>query len=267
MSTSKKDIENLVNASKKILIGIGEEFSSEAITYESSNAFKIFKEKRIKEKNNDEVDWMLATIKNNYFKNEINIEDLQIGKAYRELFNLVKEKDYFIVNMNADGLLDKVGFIDQNIVNPCGTHTLYQCRNNCCNKVIDADPIDEVLIQMICDDQSMLAEIIRPKCKKCGETLVYNTVENSNYCEEGYLDRWKNYTQWSSHTLNQELCVLELGVNFKYPTVIRWPFEKIAFINNKAHFVRINEKFNQTSSELSNKAITIKESAITFLLS
>lgn len=266
MSVSKEDIVNMIKESKKILIGIGEEFSNEDNSYQSSFVYQIFKKKKEKELEDDKVDWMIETIKNYYINSEINIEHVQTGQAYKELLNIIQDKDYFIVNMNTDGLLRKIGFNDEKIVYPCGRYNLYQCSNNCNNMVLDADEIDKEIIQMICDEQIKLDEIIRPRCKHCGEPLVYNRVENSKYCEEGYLDRWKKYTEWTSQTLNQELCVLELGVNFKYPTVIRWPFEKIAFINNKAHFIRINERFNQISSELANKAITVKESAIAFLL-
>ncbi|KAB1440184.1 hypothetical protein [Candidatus Galacturonibacter soehngenii] len=266
MSASKEDIVNRIKESKKILIGIGEEFSNKDISYQSSNVYQIFKEKKEKELEDDKVDWMIETIKNYYIHSEIGIDHLQTGQAYRELFNIIQDKDYFIVNMNTDGLLEKVGFNHEKIVYPCGRHNQYQCCNNCNNKVVDADEIDKEIIALICDKQVKLRDIKQPRCIQCGENLVYNSVQNSNYCEEGYLEQWKRYTEWTSLTLNQELCVLELGVNFKYPTVIRWPFEKIAFINNKAHFIRINEKFNQVSSELANKAITVKESAKAFLL-
>jgi len=202
MPVSKIEIEDIINNSQKILVGIGEEFSNEQISYESSYVYQIFEEKRKKESN--EVDWMLDTIKNHYINSEMSIDQLQTGQAYKELLNKIKHKDYFIINMNPDGLLKKIGFNEEKIVNPCGIHNLYQCSDNCNNKIIDADEIDKELIQMICDEQIKLGEIKRPRCKQCGEILVYNRVENSNYCEEGYLDRWKKYTEWTSQTLNQD---------------------------------------------------------------
>ena len=58
-----------------------------------------------------------------------------------------------------------------------------------------------------------------------------------------------------------------MGEGFQTPTVIRWAFEKIAFINQKAYFYRVNEKFPQISAELNGKAQGIKENTKDFILS
>ena len=76
---------------------------------------------------------------------------------------------------------------------------------------------------------------------------------------------WERYRKWLSCTLNKKLCILELGVGFQYPSVIRWPFEKTAFLNNKASFVRVNSKFFQLSEELKGKAISIPQNPLVLL--
>lgn len=265
MTALKQEIFDIIRNSEKVLVGIGEEFSLKEFSHESSPTFQLFKEKREKDQEREKVGWMLEVIENNYLNSEISMDDLSSYKAYKELLSVLDNKDYFIVNMNTDRLLEKIGFAEDKIVHPCGNNALYQCKNNCSDEVENAVEIDNKIIESIYDKQLLLSQVERPVCKKCGEILVYNSVKNRNYCEAGYLSQWEKYTEWTSRTLNKSLCVLELGVNFDYPTVIRWPFEKIAFINQKAHFIRINEKFNQISSELSNKGVSIKENAINFL--
>ena len=92
-----------------------------------------------------------------------------------------------------------------------------------------------------------------------------NIVKTEGYLEEGYLPSWERYRTWLSCTLNKKLCILELGVGFQYPSVIRWPFEKTAFLNQKASFVRVNSKFFQISEELKGKAISIPQNPLLLL--
>ena len=66
-------------------------------------------------------------------------------------------------------------------------------------------------------------------------------------------------------TINKKICIIELGVGMKYPTIIRWPFEKIAFCNNKASFVRIHSYLYQLSEELNGKGISVEADPIKFL--
>lgn len=77
--------------------------------------------------------------------------------------------------------------------------------------------------------------------------------------EEGESDEsWEKYMHWLGFTLNQKLCVLELGAGFKRPEVIRFPFEKVSYFNQKSRYIRINERFPQLSAEIADRGISIK---------
>lgn len=75
---------------------------------------------------------------------------------------------------------------------------------------------------------------------------------------------WEKYLHWLGFTLNQRLCVLELGVGFKYPDIIRFPFEKTAYFNQKSRYIRMNDKFPQLSAEIAERGISIKENPVAF---
>lgn len=266
MPMSIPEIVELIKNSDKILIGIGEEFSCNESSIAKSKTFKIFKDKRSIMGEPDKADWMLETIRKHDIDLGYSESFSNINTAYKALLELIKDKDYYIVSMNTDSILEKSGFDPKRIVYPCGNQVNYQCSNNCGDNVLESKDLDNQIVELIKKQGADLGEIKRPICEKCGSVLVYNTVKSQNYCEAGYLERWKEYMEWTSRTLNKELCILELGVGFQYPTVIRWPFEKICFINNKSHFIRANEKFDQISSELANKSISIKENAVDFLI-
>ena len=72
--------------------------------------------------------------------------------------------------------------------------------------------------------------------------------------------------KWLQGTLNRKLFILELGVGMRFPTVIRWPFEKAAFYNKRACFCRVNEKLYHLTEELAEKGWGISQNAIDWLL-
>ena len=79
------------------------------------------------------------------------------------------------------------------------------------------------------------------------------------------MDKWMTYKKWLQGTVNKKLCILELGVGMKYPTVIRWPFEKVAFFNQKSEFFRIHSKLYQMPEELGGRGTGIQQSPQKFL--
>ena len=47
-------------------------------------------------------------------------------------------------------------------------------------------------------------------------------------------EQWDAYMKWLSFTLNRNTLLLELGEDFSHPSLIRFPFEKTAMLNQKA---------------------------------
>ena len=77
--------------------------------------------------------------------------------------------------------------------------------------------------------------------------------------------KWDKYTKWLQGTLNRNVLILELGVGLKYPGVIRFPFEKAAYFNKKADFIRVHGRLYQMTEELGDKGISIAQNAVAFL--
>lgn len=172
----------------------------------------------------------------------------QAGGAYDCLYQLLKDKDYFIVTTVTDAAVYQSRLDPNRIVAPCGNATWRQCSKGCTKDIWEP------------------GEIADDICPHCRAKLTGNTIECGHYIEEGYLPQWRAYTSWLTKTLSKRLLILELGVGFQTPTVIRWPFEKTAFFNKKAYMYRIHEQFFQISSELKGKAEGISENSVTFLI-
>lgn len=78
-------------------------------------------------------------------------------------------------------------------------------------------------------------------------------------------EQWNGYTNWLSRTLNRRLVILELGESFLHPSIVRWPFERTALINNKAYMYRVHKTFYQISDEIREKASAVKGDSVEFI--
>ena len=59
--------------------------------------------------------------------------------------------------------------------------------------------------------------------------------------------------------------MIELGEGFLIPNLIRWPFEKVTFINQKSVLYRINGQLPQLPENISERAAAVSESSYDFL--
>lgn len=169
------------------------------------------------------------------------------GASYEKLKELLQGRDYFIVTTVTDGKILESGLDPAKIVAPCGNETWRQCSKSCTKDIWEMGEVPDGL------------------CPHCKAPLTGNTIKADQYIEEGYLPQWSVYTKWLTGTLNKKLVILELGVGFQTPTVVRWPFEKTAFFNQKSYMYRINEKFSQITEELKGRAEGIAENSVEFI--
>ncbi len=191
-----------------------------------------------------------------------------LKEAYKNMLKLLEGKNYFVVSLSVDSYLKKSGFKEKRYVNPCGTYEKNQCINGCVDTLKSSE---ELLIKIKkwlestrdidCDDQS--AKDLLEKglelfkhftCEKCGADIGYNLLDSNKYLEDGYLEQWQLYMKWLQGTLNKKLVVIEAGAGMKLPSVIRWPFEKTVFYNQKASMVRIHQKYYQVNEEIAERA-------------
>ena len=210
----------------------------------------------------EEADLVLVGIGSEFEKRRFLAEKDAL-LALNNLAAILYKKNYFVVSICTNDIAKKSQLQSDRIVQPCGSATKKQCVNRC------EEGLQELSSQ---EYETLNSELMEPsemelgKCPKCGTPLVLNTVYTETYDENGYLKDWSRYTKWLQGTLNKKLCILELGVDMSYPTIIRWPFEKVAFYNNKAHFIRVNEKLYHMSEEIKEKGISIPKNAVQWLV-
>ena len=254
VETFKKNIDD----AELLLIGIGEEFFPSIEGFEEEYNKQLFDD-RISTLQMEPLfrEVLLKRWINSHF-------DERLKKAYSCIQKLCENKNFYIVSLGIDDYLYNLNF--SNIVTPCGGRRQFQRCSEGKSEVLDTETTQKFEYEIYnafetCDFEKLdsFDKLHRD------EKLEYNSIISEQYNEEGYLDSWNRYLKWLQGTVNRKVCVLELGVSLQLPSVIRWPFEKIVFYNNKAVFYRVNSQLYQMTAELKDKGVSIPENAITFL--
>ncbi len=243
-----------------VLVGIGEEFNED---FKDIGKFPRLMAALEEVDTNPFLEWTVPFLEHRYL---IEHKEGKLIKAYQKLFDMIKDKNYFVITTCIDENIKKADFNTERLVEPCGNYKMFQCSEKCCSELYSSEEFSNLVNQATLDEVG-LDSLEIPKCPACGKPLAFNNILcESKYAEEGYQLQWENYTKWLQMTLNKKLCVLELGVGMNLPNIIRWPFEKIAYYNKKASFFRVNGSLYQLTEKLSDKGISIGENAIDFLL-
>ncbi len=186
---------------------------------------------------------------------------------YDRLWQWIRFKNYFIICNNTDGLFSYSLADRKKTVMPFGTPWLLQCEENCTDTVTEAGELLTNFYECLKQRPEIDAADL-PRCPHCGKPLRFNIRRGPGdklYCENGYLKDWISYRNWMQTTMHQKTLLLELGESFEAPGVVRFPFERMAYLNENAFLVRVNERFYQYGPELQNKAMGIAKDPAVFL--
>lgn len=248
-----------IGKADKVLLGIGEDFQ-----YDWN---KLIQDRRYQEIEaeigmSEDYIWIIPFLQNAVLQQS---ESNKWKAAYENLRKMLAGKDYFIVSLCMDDYIYNAGFEENRIVTPCGGFRKMQCDSNCCHELseVPEEICDEVLKYY--RKEIPIKGLQEPRCQKCGAKLRFNQLGVTKYAEEGYLDEWSRYRDWLRGTVNRQLLVLELGVGMEYPTVIRFPFEKIVFYNQKAFMYRVHSKLYQVGEEISSRGRGIQANAVDYI--
>ncbi|OUM56642.1 hypothetical protein PIROE2DRAFT_18648 [Piromyces sp. E2] len=169
--------------------------------------------------------------------------DHESTKLYENILKLVQNKDYFIITTNVDGNFEKSGFNPDKIFEMQGDFISIQCPTPCHNKVYESIDLFREMVKKT-ENRKIPTELL-PKCPKCGEIMRTHLRENSAFVED---DRWhqqnKAYLNFIKKNKNKKMILLEMGVGFNTPTIIRFPFEEKTINNKKWNLIRFNKEYS-----------------------
>lgn len=245
-------IKQLINEAEFIVVGAGSGLTASAgFNYQDEEFFKRdylpFHQKGFK------TVWDLLV--NHWSVNDANCEMFWASWAfhinrifyqqdqfetYINLYNLVAKKDYFILTTNADGQFFKGHFNRGNIFAMQGSYAYFQCQRPCREVVYHNKEYIEAMLASFEQESLSIAESTVPHCPNCGELLKPNLRVDDTFVEKLHQGQYEKYIDFLERGKNKNLLLLELGVGFNTPMIIKYPFERMVRDLPNAKLIRIN---------------------------
>lgn len=159
--------------------------------------------------------------------------------VYKRLFELVKDKDYFVLTTNVDHQFQKAGFNKHRLFYTQGDYGLFQCSEPCCQETYDNEECVKDMLEFQ-EDMRVPTELI-PRCPKCGKPMTMNLRSDNTFVQDdGWYRAAERYEEFLRRHENLHILFLELGVGYNTPAIIKYPFWQMTVKNPKAVYTCIN---------------------------
>lgn len=188
----------------------------------------------------------------------LNRYETPATQLYKDILELVSEKDYFVITTNVESQFHKAGFHPEKIFAVQGDYGFLQCSNACHNKLYYNE---ELIAKMLTyTTNCKIPSGLVPYCPVCGAPMDVNLRKDNSFVED---ENWEianeRYNNFVKNAANRKLVLIELGVGFNTPGIIRYPFEQITFRNKQATLIRINSQHAFGVDENTYKTILFSE--------
>lgn len=159
--------------------------------------------------------------------------------VYENLYQLIKDKDYFVLTTNVDHCFQKAGFDRHRLFYTQGDYGLLQCSKPCHDETYDNE---EMVIRMVHsqgfeigrDGELILPEGVSPRmevpaelipyCPKCGAPMTMNLRSDDTFVQDaGWYAAAKRYADFVRRHENAAVFYLELGVGMNTPALSNIP--------------------------------------------
>ncbi|MBR0518070.1 MAG: Sir2 silent information regulator family NAD-dependent deacetylase [Firmicutes bacterium] len=193
--------------------------------------------------------------------------------VYRELFELVKEKDYFVLTTNVDHCFQKAGFDKHRLFYTQGDYGLWQCSRPCHQKTYDNEETvrSMVLAQgfAITADgaltvpegaalQMTVPPELVPRCPVCGEPMRMNLRADDTFVEDdGWHAAAQRYSDFLRRHSGLKVLFLEAGVGWNTPGIIKYPFWRMTRDEKDAVYACLNYSEAYAPDEIAARSICI----------
>ena len=176
--------------------------------------------------------------------------------TYKRLFELVKDKDYFVLTTNVDHQFRKAGFDKNRLFYTQGDYGLFQCSEPCHQKTYDNEEIVRAMFEQQ-KDMRIPTELI-PYCPVCGKPMSMNLRVDDTFVEdEGWHKAAEHYDDFLRCHEGLHILFLELGVGMNTPVIIKYPFWQMTYANQKAVYACLNFGEAYAPNEIREQSICI----------
>ena len=176
--------------------------------------------------------------------------------TYKRLFELVKDKDYFVITTNVDHQFQKAGFDKERLFYTQGDYGLFQCSEPCCQQTFD----NEAIVREMCSEQKnmRIPTALIPKCPHCGKPMTMNLRSDDKFVEDsGWHSAARRYENYLQAHEGQHILFLELGVGMNTPAIIKFSFWRMTYQNPNAFYACLNFGEAYAPKEIEDRAVCI----------
>ncbi len=193
--------------------------------------------------------------------------------TYNLLYDLVKDKDYFVITTNVDHCFQKAGFDKKRLFYTQGDYGLFQSINPEIQETFDNEEwiISAMEAQgfvknsdgifVVPEDKNIKMEIpteLIPRCPVDGSNMTTNLRADDNFVEdEGWHRASAAYADFIRRHEKLNVLYLELGVGSNTPVIIKYPFWQMTADNRKATYACINYGESYCPKDIDDRSICI----------
>lgn len=193
--------------------------------------------------------------------------------VYQKLYEMVKDRDYFVLTTNVDHCFQKADFAKERLYYTQGDYGLFQCSGPCHDRTYDNEETVRAMVEaqgfrVAVDGSLYLPEGVTaamtvphelvPRCPKCGEHLCMNLRADDTFVQdEGWYLAARRYEMFLEEHRDKKVLFLELGVGYNTPGIIKYPFWKMTMENPEAVYACINYGEAYVPEEIAKRSICI----------
>ena len=172
----------------------------------------------------------------------LNRYDTPATDLYRMLLRAVREKDWFVITTNVDGQFGKAGFDRDRIFAVQGDYAYLQCAAGCHDRLYYNEELVHEMCRKTVDCRIPFSLI--PRCPVCGGPMDVNLRKDGHFVQDvHWYESRERYRAFMQKACRENTLLLELGVGYNTPAIIRFPFEELASQYGNITLVRINRDY------------------------
>ena len=193
--------------------------------------------------------------------------------VYQNLYELVKNKDYFVITTNVDHMFQKSGFEKKRLFYTQGDYGLFQSVNSSLKKTYDNEEWvmkameaqgfvkDANGVFQVPGNKSISMKIpleMIPKCPDDESNVTMNLRADDTFVEdEGWHRASAAYLDFLERHRGEHVLFLELGVGANTPVIIKYPFWRMTMENENAVYACLNYGEAFSPNEIANRSICV----------
>ena len=194
--------------------------------------------------------------------------------VYSRLYDLVKDKDYFVLTTNVDHCFQKAGFDKARLFYTQGDYGLWQCSVPCHNETYDNEATVRKMVEaqgfafaengdLYVPDGIKLkmkvpSELI-PYCQHCHKPMSMNLRADATFVEDaGWHAAARRYEAFLRQCRGKRVLYWELGVGMNTPGIIKYNFWQRVWQDRRAFYACVNLDEAYCPPELAARSACIK---------